>query len=168
MDVQNCAKYLKPMSFLTSIVISIIEVFFLCSILIPMLSRSLASISCTKPRFFKKSVYSLTLYPPVALSGKKETNCLLCPRPVYLKTASSALMFLHAEVFVGITKHGDQTWERDVNQEFPLSWSFPTAKLGYIWPTTSIGALLKYLFKTTILTWGIPLWLQTPSCQMWQ
>lgn len=51
--------------------------FFLCSVLIPMLSSSLASISCTSPRFWAKSISSFTLYPPVSLSGKEETNCLL-------------------------------------------------------------------------------------------
>lgn len=151
------------MSFLTSIVI--IEVSFLCSILIPMLSSSLASILCTNPRFWAKSICSFTLYPPVTLSGKEETNCLGLST---CKTASSALMLLRGEVSVNITKHGDQAEERDVTQELSLSSPFPTAKLGDIWPPTSIGGLLNYLFKNLILTWGAPLRSQMPSRQIFQ
>lgn len=137
-----------------------------------MLSSSLAPISCTNPRFWAKPNCSLTLHPLVALSGKEETNCLLCrkagPRPVCLQNSKfSADAFTWGSVCRYYKTQRPNLGEGSHSRAFTfltISYSLIRSHCS----PTSIAALLNYLFKNLILAWGIPLWSQTPLSQIFQ
>lgn len=81
LDIQNFANYWKSVVILTSMIILIIKVFFLCtsrSLLVLMLSSSLAPISRTISRLCKKYIFTFNLQPLLVLSGKEAANSLLC------------------------------------------------------------------------------------------